>query len=346
MKMNHKLKTLAIAIGLASLVVLFRAYTNDEAGKNVRSAESRDGVSNSSLKSESEREKILSMTKEDREQEHKSWMGKKWEKAFATPINFWGKVVDQDGNPIQGASIEITLLDERTQHLAKRSNRKYVKTSDTNGLFELLKKKGATLYAKASKEKYSSLDGETGEGSLSSREIYFAFDEALPRYQPPTKKNPTIFVLRKKNPIANLVHSRMGVNLSKDGKAHTVNLGGVDKTMAIEVRCWSAAPLPFTYDKYDWRAEIRVVEGGLKPITEINTVEAPTDEYQASYKIDMNTNLGPNEWSVSNYRPRDFWIKFDDGTYAKARIEIQTGRKHKVDVEVWCNLDGTNNFEQ
>ncbi|MDG1358505.1 MAG: carboxypeptidase-like regulatory domain-containing protein, partial [Akkermansiaceae bacterium] len=192
--MNNNFKILAISllvILIVSLAILFRSCTKDETGKDVRPATRQDGVSHPDSMSKEERKRILSMTKEEREQEHKSWMKKKWEAAFGTPVNFWGKVVDQDGNPIQGARIEITLQDDPIQHADKINNTKHTKTSDANGHFELLRKKGATLYAKASKEGYSSLDGKTEEGNLSERHIYYAFDKVLPRYQPLTKNNPT-----------------------------------------------------------------------------------------------------------------------------------------------------------
>jgi hypothetical protein len=336
--MNKKFKVFAIALlGLliVSFIILFRSCVKDETWQDVRVSQMQDG-----------RSRVDTLSKEKREQEYKSWMIEKWDAAFGTPIDFWGKVVDQNGEPISGAHIEITLQDDPSWNPERSNNTKHTRTSDFNGYFKLLGKKGASLYVKASKEGYSNVKGKKGQGNLSAKRVYYASKKARARYQPPTKTNPTVLILRKKNPIANLEHYKRSLNLTKDGRAHVVNLGGQDEGIEVEVRCWSSVPVPFTYDKYDWHAEIRITGGQLKPITEIAPIEAPIDGYQASYMIDMNKNLGPNEWSAANYKPKDFWVKLDDGSYAKATIRIITGRKHQVTVEAWYNLEGTNNFEQ
>lgn len=260
---------------------------------------------------------------------------------YNTPIDFWGKVVDQNGNPLAGVKAEI-MLDGHTQ------NNKYVVFSDEGGFFELLEKRGARARIKVSLLGYIATSDEKIGTNISARTIYYApGSKPMPAYAPPTKDNPQIFILRKQNPIANLAYAeKKRVSVSETGLAQKINLKVDGKDIAVEARCWSSCPVPFTYEKYDWSAEIKIVDGNLQPIVKDESIEAPQNGYQPFFKIEMLRNTEGNWLRSSPNGTRDFWIQFDDGSYAKARIEIKTGRKHEVDAEVWYNLDETNNFEQ
>lgn len=258
---------------------------------------------------------------------------------YNTPIDFWGKAVDQDGNPIAGVKAEI-VVDEHG------GNKEYVVFSDGEGLFEISGKKGARVRVKVSLDGYAPTSDEKIGSRVFARTIYYSTD-AMPAYAPPTRDNPQTFVLRKKNPLANLVYvTRKNVPIDKNGVAKKIKLEAEGKAIEVEVHCWSDCPVPFTYDKYDWRAEIRIAGGKLRSITELDPVTAPTDGYQQVFKVEMPKDTKGNWLRRNPNGTRDFWIQFDDGTYAKARIEVKTGRTHEVDAEVWYNLDGTNNFEQ
>lgn len=258
---------------------------------------------------------------------------------YNTPIDFWGKVLDQNGNPLAGAKVEIVI-----DGFANR--KKHVVFSDKKGLFELLGKRGARARVKVFLEGYAPTFNEEIGSNISARTIYYA-DKAMPAYAPPTKDNPQVFVLRKKNPTAHLAYAKKKhVSVKKTGIAQKINLKVNGKNITVQIRCWSSCPVPFTYDKYDWRAEIKIARAKLQPITQHEAVSAPADGYQPIFKVEMSKNTERNWLRSSPNGTRDFWIQFDDGTYAKAHIEIKTGRKHEVDAEIWYNLDGTNNFEQ
>lgn len=258
---------------------------------------------------------------------------------FNTPIDFWGKVVDQDGRPIVGAKSEIDID-------AQGGNQKHIVFSDSDGLFELLGQRGASAYVKVYSDGYASTSDNKIGSNISSRMIYYSM-EAMPAYAPPTKDNPQIFVLRKKNPLANLAHDfKKRVSVGKNGETQKIELKTERKAIGFEVRCWSSCAVPFTYDRYDWRAEIEIAGGKLQAITELEPVTAPSDGYQQVFQVEMPKDTQDNWLRSSPNGKRDFWIRFNDGTYAKARIEVKTGRSHEVDAEVWYNLDGTNNFEQ
>jgi hypothetical protein len=279
------------------------------------------------------------------EQAQKESQKSKWEtmqtlvqKLKNTPIDFWGKVVDQDGKPLEGVTADMTI-DGDTE------NKRYLARSDKNGLFELINKKGSKVRVTVSREGYVPTADEKIGTNVSERDIYYAI-KAMPLYAPPTQENPQIFMLRKKNPIANLAYFKGEEAIQNtSGQSQKFSLKNTTRSIELVICCWSSCPVPFTYDKYDWRTEIEILNGKLKTIDELEPITAPTSGYQQVFKIDMPNN-NKNGWKSSTIRTRDFWIQFDDGTYAKARIEVHTGRSNEVDIEVWYNLDGTNNFEQ
>lgn len=259
-------------------------------------------------------------------------------KGFNSPINFWGKVIDQNGSPIAAARCDIDID-------SKGGNTRYVVFTNDQGLFELTGKTGASAYVKVSKDGFESTsDGKIGS-DVSARMIYYSMD-VMPSYAPPTIINPQVFMLRKKNMIANLSYAtKKKVACDKNGKIQKIELITKGKIIEIEIRCLSNAPVPFNYQIYDWSAEIQIVGGKLRSFIETDHVTAPTEGYSKIFKIEMSKK-NEDAWKSSTIKQKYFWIQFNDETYAKACIEVKTGRVHEVDIEVWYNLDKTNNFEK
>ena len=70
------------------------------------------------------------------------------------PINFYGKVVDQDGMPIEGASVDFSWTD-----LSPEGTSQHHTVSDSSGLFAMLNQRGKRLSVTARKEGYYSARG-------------------------------------------------------------------------------------------------------------------------------------------------------------------------------------------
>lgn len=318
------------ALLLLALFAIFILWIRGTKSKQIDSAAT---PVNPALATESTRE-----VQQETEASKIERMREKLRMDYSMPIDFWGKVVDHSGAPIAGVKAEI-IVEELT------GRKPHVVFSDAQGRFELLGKRGAKIRVTVSREGYAATADDKIGSNISSRMIYYSM-KGMPAYTPPTKDNPQIFMLRKKNPPAKLAHAaQQTVAIDQIGTPRTIELGAGGKTMEVVVRCWSACPVPFTYDKYDWRAEIQVVGGKLRPIAEFDPVNAPTDGFQELFTVDMPKNLD-HGWKSTNIRQNDFWIQFDDGTYAKVCIEVKTGRVHEVDAEAWFNLDQTTNFEQ
>lgn len=98
------------------------------------------------------------------------------------PIQFYGKVVDSVGNPIEGATIKIVveMLDGK---------QKITLASDRNGYFELPMQTGKSIYVGAYKESY--ISGEKSGGNFEYADFFSEF------FHVPTKAQPVQFTLDK-----------------------------------------------------------------------------------------------------------------------------------------------------
>ncbi len=266
------------------------------------------------------------------------------EELFDTPINFWGLVVDQDGNPVPNANVRIYVYDKAVWADDGSNASEYNIKSDASGKVQLLDKKGASLSAKATCDGYAMAYDQQKGDLLSHVSIEYG-DDTLKNYNPPTADAPSVMVLRKKGEIADLMEiSSKSTAIPKDGTEAEVQL--TNSTIMSQVKCWSSAPEPFNYDPYEWRAELRIKGGKLLPVKDEHAVIAPEDGYKELIKIDMIPDK-MEFWIRSSPRgARDFWEKLDDGAYARLTIIVSTGLEHKVKAEGLLNLDGTNSFEQ
>lgn len=347
MSKKYKYLIAFLIFGILAVVLFWSPFKNDTEHETTRQT-TRDASVQRALASEppvkdSLSKEHLEKSGQNRSQSKLERMKELLRRDHNTPIDFWGKVIDQNENPVSGARAEITVD-------GAMGKKKYVSYTDKDGLFELLSKRGARIRIKVFSKGYAPTSNSKMGSHVSARTIYYA-TKVMPAYAPPTRDNPQVFMLRKKNPIANLDHAqKKRVSISKTGAPQKIGLKIKGKIIEVEVRCWSSCPIPFTYDKYDWRAEIQITNGKLLPYNSMNSfqapqIEAPLHGYQKVFQVDMPKDTDKT-WKAGNVRQRDFWIQFDDGTYAKAHIEINTGRKHYVNTEVWYNLDGINNFEQ
>jgi len=97
---------------------------------------------------------------------------------FSAPIDFWGKVIDQHGDPVIGAAIHYSAADKYF-----KDGTKYEGTCDGQGLFSISNIKGAGLFVSVAKSGYYGSEksgGSFGYGSPSGE-------------APPSKEKPAIF---------------------------------------------------------------------------------------------------------------------------------------------------------
>lgn len=130
------------------------------------------------------------------------------------PIRFYGKVVDEYGNRVVGASVLlqwVTLQGSEGVSAAKAS-------TDAKGLFALENAKGKTLSVRITKQGYY---------DLSRRENQTSFEYANPAeksFYEPNVNSPAIFPMRKRCNPEHLLVRRLKFDLSGQGTTATVDL--------------------------------------------------------------------------------------------------------------------------
>ena len=206
------------------------------------------------------------------------------------PISFYGKVADENGQPVRGALVKIGGTDLSVAHTFSKT-----RISDDNGRFSLIGRTGKFLSVRVSKDGYyTSQENRTGFE-------YAAFSD--PNYYQPDPNNPVVFHLRKKGEPAPLASSQ-GELLMTFGTPSTIPVPGID-------------PSPITVNvsrndvhARDWKAQVTVEGGGVEPTTEEFPFQAPADGYQPSINIDHDS---PHATGWPDEEGGRFYIKTEVG---------------------------------
>jgi hypothetical protein len=241
--------------------------------------------------------------------------------AFATPINLYGKVIDQHGEPVPAANVEYSVLSFENQPKGQLSG-------NADGTFEITGHRGASIAVWVSKNGYRRLPGVDGEVGSDHR---FAYGSK----QSPTSSPhaPIVFTLQKPGVIEPLIHAEeRNYRLPRDGSPTEIDLHpGGNRAHRVVLRCWNKElePRPQTEQRYDWRLEITVPGGGIAERKDIMAFEAPASDYEPKASIEMPVNAKPH-WSAS--AERSYFIRFEDNTFARVALRMRARGDHFI---VW-----------
>ena len=257
--------------------------------------------------------------------------------AFNTPIAFYGRVIDQYGDPVPDADVKLSANDKAFGGQPSH----YARKTDTAGRFSIEGIVGITLGVEVSKPGYRGIPPVYGKVTSSG-----LFEYGLSSQEPyhSSKDAPTIFTLHKVGTIEPLVKvGEKNVRIARDGSPLSIAVDGQGAHPVI-LRCWNQElQRPANQRQYDWRLEITVSNGGLLKREDAFAFEAPQDGYVSSNTNEMLASLGDQWRSVAE---RSYFIKFDDGTFARANLEMHAGGDHFVVWESFFNpKPGSRNLE-
>ena len=259
---------------------------------------------------------------------------KVWNLYFATPITFYGRVIDEKEQPISEANVEASFTD----HIMGGNTKRQLKTG-TDGFFKI-SGNGLGIIIQVSKDGYYRLDQSHGS--------FVYVKEAGPMNVHADPNNPAIFVLRKKGKSEFLIKCDRDFKIPKNGEpvqvdittGKTTNLGD----QVIKVMAWtndqghdvnSNAP-------YDWRCKISVSNGGLIQRTGEFSFEAPESGYQSEDEINIPASLG-SEWR--SQLTKNYFVKFGNN-YARVEFTMTAGGEHFFTLTSYLNpTPGSRNLE-
>jgi hypothetical protein len=245
-----------------------------------------------------------------------------------TPITFYGRVVDQNGDPVAGATINYGALDK-----FDAPGSQYQGESDANGNFSISGIRGAVLRVGAQKNGYYMIDGKSASA------FAYGISPDSRRKSPPSKNDPAILVLQKMGPTEPLLYlgSRQ-YKVLKNGQPLELDLQTGRQVEAgkgtIRFERWVNDQTKSMNRRFDWRFRITVPNGGMIERHDQFAFEAPEEGYQTVVEIDMPTSLG-SEWRYTV--DRSYFIRIRGGLYGRIDATIYGGHNNSLVLESFIN---------
>ena len=262
------------------------------------------------------------------------------------PIDFWGKVIDQNGNPV--ASVEVTFI-YTTEHAnvagvawGRQEVHQGSVVSDQTGVFSITGLRGNGLSIKDLRK-----EGFEYKPHRSSSFDYYG-STAAGKFTP-DPRNPFLFVMVNQTTAEPLVS--YGGNFGKtmrvpgDGTPSRWNLwnGQPDPKGDLQITfSREPAALARVGPPRAWSAKVEVVGGGI--------TEAPADEaiYRAPEDGYASAVDYPKVEQKRGVSARTFYVKTADGKYGRVQLELYPGDEGPTArclIKAQMNPSGSRNLQ-
>jgi hypothetical protein len=241
-------------------------------------------------------------------------------------MDTYGKVVDQNGNPIAGVKVNGHLGSETDSYTERNT------TTDASGLFHFLGLHGSWLAMHFQKDGYE-------------------FDERLlperPKNYLPDLNNPLVITMWKLKGAEPMKHSTIHAYIPCDGSITRFDLlsGKQDPNGDFSISL-SRNPANIIPNKpFSWSVTFEVTNGGLQGITNIYPYEALMDGYQSRITFDFPTNAP--KWS-SLFTPALYFKSKDGKIFCRMTVKIMADFQPPPTLfraEIYANPAGSRNLE-
>ncbi|MDI1248187.1 MAG: carboxypeptidase-like regulatory domain-containing protein [Lacunisphaera sp.] len=270
------------------------------------------------------------------------------------PIEFYGRAVDQFGEPVTAAAVEASVMVNTGTTGGVRKSRT---STDAQGYFSFTDLAGQDLTMVISKPGYAF--------STRAKLFSYTYFEADHKRHIPDIKNPVVFVMWKKQGAEPLLHydstfwnvsandSPIGIDLEK-GKITTAAPDLLVRMIRDDG--------PSLVGGFGWSAQIEAPGGGLIIAPEADFYNlAPSEGYQrlidisqpAVPNLDVRSSTGENLWH--GYKEIMLWVKIRHGKqYGRVKLVLYppneklpdgSFKPRSIAVEVWINPSGSRNLE-
>ena len=250
---------------------------------------------------------------------------------FKQPRSFYGKVIDQNGQPIAGVDVtgSIEILNDAGDGLQTQT---FATQSDSEGLFDFTGKTGAPIKFIVKKEGY--LMGQRGEGYQG------------PPSEKTTPNNRAILTMWKPHGAELLVGSSIDAKIPHDGTPTFFDIATGKESSSGDLQVvLSRFPLqigPGLVHPYDWQCKVEILRGGLLSENDSYPYWAPEGGYQPSFEFEISSNSVP--WR--NQLEQSFYIKTPQGQYGRMQFSIYSATTPAtVQMNFTINPSGSQNLE-
>lgn len=253
------------------------------------------------------------------------------------PISFFGKVVDEQGQPVSGTKVTLQWTD-----LSQSGTTEKTLISGADGRFELTGVTGKNLAViQIQKDGYYRADSAVQQSFE-----YAAFFEAS--YHRPDRGNPVVFRLRKQGTVPpELITRETLVAIVPDGSPHSISLRTTRKATDIDgdiaIKIFRPADIQAT--RYDWSATVEGLNGaGLIESHDEFMFEAPAEGYEPRYTYEFPQTA--TDWQ--GRLRRRYYVSARGGTFF-ARVEVEFMPRYQtnaaVQIRFFVNPTGSRNLE-
>lgn len=233
------------------------------------------------------------------------------------PISFYGRVVDQNGNPLSGVRVVISVRQwYHTPSIELNSTfPKTELTTDSSGHFQFLNGSGDSLQIEALEKEGYEAEPKALRG--------FGYKTSEPFN--PDPNNPIVFRMWKSGTKQPLILGSKFLPVIPDGRVYTLDLLSGNLTEGEgegDLRITIKRPPDAAWGKkYGWSFDLAAVNGGLKE--ETDTYEsmflAPQDDYAKDFAMEFHPE--DERWTYGvNKR---FYLKARNGKiFGRMEIEV------------------------
>ena len=249
-------------------------------------------------------------------------------------LDFYGKVIDQNGQPVVGAKVQGYVMTEVGFDRTKETP--HVTQTDGEGNFEFLGLHGESLGVGPEKEGYEYI--QRGNGNWT--EDYKASSD-----------NRVIFHMWKNKGAEPMLHTEKDSRLPYDNQTASFNLRTGAKSDTGDLRVTlSRTPSQVTRGgpPFDWSVQLAIDSGGLVAINDLYPNLAPDTGYQPLLQFSQSKE--DPHW-LHNLT-KSFYVHLKDGTYGRITFDIVADSDRPdihagsgISIESFINPSGSRNLE-
>ena len=255
------------------------------------------------------------------------------------PIVFYGRVIDQFDDGVANAAVNFSIgVYNGHESTEKRGQ----VMTDGNGFFKIEGYKGYNLGIMPEKAGYV----------LATRDTLFKYSHLETDPYVSSSSNPTVVKMYKLQGAERLVNFNIKTYIPIDGAPIRFDLkdnkqvqSGGDLIINIQ-----SSPEPNFQTGYDWKASIRMADGGIIQNTDglglDKMFQAPNSGYQPEF--DLSFQKGTQQWT-SRFIDCFYFTTQNNQAYGKMAISIITDRVENDAIPVsltgYLNPSGSRNLE-
>jgi len=232
-----------------------------------------------------------------------------------SPVDFYGKAIDQDSNDLSGVKINFYIRHwELTQHSDSIPIR-LQRESGPDGRFEIHGVSGDAISVESiGKDGYELEPMQNTFGPASGGFI-----------------NPVIFKMWNTNIHEQLITGDKPFHIVPDGRPYFINLAddSISESGSGDLKLWLKFDAPKPNYLYDWSCKVEVMNGGLLEQDDLNDSMylAPTAGYTPSFQLQQQIKGGQHGSTGS----KRFYINLNNGqTYGRIQIELMAYYNNEI----------------